>query len=867
MHPATSVTVVILSILVVGSLRAADPSPGVSGEPTLHYTSTFLGSTNQDDVDGTPYQIVPGWITDVAVAPDGTVFMGGGSEANGVAAFRYDAATKKVRVVGRYGRGDVGSPQSKAVVVDKDHFFSANSPGSGGLKRYVPLAPGSPVVGPAVSAENSGFSPKELSPWTPGKKNWSVRWEGSLVPDRDGPHQLALRFGPGVRMWVDGKQVIDDWKDAYQRSRNAPELVLKRGQAIAIVIEYFLSDGGICLLHWRRPGEETTPVPPGALRTPDGKPGLRGSYFSDRELTTPAFVRDDTIINFAHWSGATLSGLDLHDGELYAADETFARIRAFNATTRKETRAWDLDFVPGKIVIDRNPAGPYLWVADQSNGAVHCFTLQGVSMPAATINGIAVPGGLAIDQSGNLLVGDCGPDNWVLRYDIREVQRAPKRLGSFGAKGGVWSGTRPGLMGPQRFCRPVGLDVDAQGRIYVACNFGITGTANTSIECYEPNGTRLWWVYAFPYCDGAVVDPLDETLVYTSRARFRADWSKPVGQEFTWEAISYEQTTRGEYADARHTSFLMPAAARLMHGRTFVFMATQMMREPSWLYRLAGDSLVPTGYQSSCCGGSFKDAPGGASLPPKNPIGRNDQTRSTNWGALRWTDLDGNGSWKDRWDIAQPDCEFSHVELGFVNATGCVDATGAFWSLRQAGVTSRLLRTRCTGLNKLGVPLYAEAHENFTAKLPLFASIRAIEYDTAKDAMYFMAEETKGEMRLFRYDSFTTVPKLAWKSPALPIDDKSFTPKVSYGAGMPKYHKTVGDYVFVPYGYGGWVRVYAAVDGSFRGTMRPTGISGNQAGELDSNHGLTVQRLKSGEYILFVESAGLHRVTAYRWKP
>jgi beta-glucosidase len=61
-------------------------------------------------------------------------------------------------------------------------------------------------------------------------------------------------------------------------------------------------------------GFPMTPVPESLLRTPDGKPGLRGDYFSNRTLTgAPALSRVDAKLDFAWGNGSPAPGLASDD--------------------------------------------------------------------------------------------------------------------------------------------------------------------------------------------------------------------------------------------------------------------------------------------------------------------------------------------------------------------------------------------------------------------------------------------------------------------------------------------------------------------------------------------------------------------------
>lgn len=61
-------------------------------------------------------------------------------------------------------------------------------------------------------------------------------------------------------------------------------------------------------------GYPTAPVPETLLRTPDGKPGLRGEYFPNRELSgAPALTRIDPVLDFAWGGGAAAASLPADD--------------------------------------------------------------------------------------------------------------------------------------------------------------------------------------------------------------------------------------------------------------------------------------------------------------------------------------------------------------------------------------------------------------------------------------------------------------------------------------------------------------------------------------------------------------------------
>lgn len=85
--------------------------------------------------------------------------------------------------------------------------------------------------------------------------DFSARWEGRLEAPEDGEYELGLQADDGVRLFVDGAKLIDDW--AGGRSRyNSAKVTLRRGQRVAVRIEYFQGGAERDLrFAWRRPTE------------------------------------------------------------------------------------------------------------------------------------------------------------------------------------------------------------------------------------------------------------------------------------------------------------------------------------------------------------------------------------------------------------------------------------------------------------------------------------------------------------------------------------------------------------------------------------------------------------------------------------
>lgn len=165
-----------------------------------------------------------------------------------------------------------------------------------------------------------------------GVDNFSVRWTGSITPSVSGVYNFFVRVDDGVRLWVNGDLIIDQWKvqapTDYTGSKS-----LTAGQSVEIKMEYFENtQDAVAKLSWSAPieaGEQlldgslvfttgatnppaATPVPVtpaptsgGGNQQPTPTPsapatlhGLRGNYYNNIDFTSLVLSRIDPTINF-----------------------------------------------------------------------------------------------------------------------------------------------------------------------------------------------------------------------------------------------------------------------------------------------------------------------------------------------------------------------------------------------------------------------------------------------------------------------------------------------------------------------------------------------------------------------------------------
>jgi hypothetical protein len=132
-----------------------------------------------------------------------------------------------------------------------------------------------------------------------GEGSFAARWTGRLDPPQTGDYRLTTLSDDGVRLWLDGRLLIDDWTD-HAPAEDHATVALTAGRAVDLKIEYYQGGGGaVARLKWTRPDGVSEVVPAGRLALPDGSgPGLRAEYFEGRTFDEPEAVRVDPAIDF-----------------------------------------------------------------------------------------------------------------------------------------------------------------------------------------------------------------------------------------------------------------------------------------------------------------------------------------------------------------------------------------------------------------------------------------------------------------------------------------------------------------------------------------------------------------------------------------
>ncbi len=557
--------------------------------------------------------------------------------------------------------------------------------------------------------------------------------------------------------------------------------------------------------------------------------------------------RGDAAYNRTPDFKADVNGVALRGGKLYLSDLGAGKIRVLDTATMKEVRAFSA-LRPGALAV---AADGRVWVIQgkQSKEPFGSFYTGGEKVVSYAPDGKAGPEilfenpcAVAIDQKNRLLVGGLNRHSQVWFYD---VSRQPKKVGSFGAQGGIFSG-EPGRYEPQKFHWIRGLGTDKAGNLYVASALG--SWYNVLIEAYNPTGKRLWDVQGLGNWLDTSTDPADENIVYTKENVFQMDWSQPAGREQSVAGFSvdrFKYPTDNRVLEGHGPGHRLINGIRRIEGKKFLYCGYQGTRSLE-IYKFGqGYVASPSGYVSAA---STWRPQAGKRWPEDAET-------------FVWSDKNGNS-------VADAE-EFASVERKPRWGSMHLDAKAGIWDCADGNIW----HLPCEGLDARGNPIYRRSSEAVYSNPPMFPSskLHRVFYIPDGDTLITSGSpdsEENATNLLVCFDHWSDAAKRTQRwSIKIPFNDKSYTPDTNYGGGSPQALFACGKYLFVGYGYG-YIRVHSLNDGTYVGTLRPN-INGFKGGGgcVDSDNALNVTLRRNGEYVMFLENAGRNHVMMFRWTP
>jgi hypothetical protein len=86
--------------------------------------------------------------------------------------------------------------------------------------------------------------------------NFSVRWTGQVEASATGSFRFQTRTDAGVRLWINGNLVVDNWTSHVVSNDVTGVIALNENQRYAVVMEFYdTTADAVAKLYWQPPGE------------------------------------------------------------------------------------------------------------------------------------------------------------------------------------------------------------------------------------------------------------------------------------------------------------------------------------------------------------------------------------------------------------------------------------------------------------------------------------------------------------------------------------------------------------------------------------------------------------------------------------
>ena len=201
---------------------------------------------------------------------------------------------------------------------------------------------------------------------------YSVRWTGRVQPRLSETYTFYTTGNDGVRLWVDGEQLVDDW-NAHAATENSGRITLEAGKQYDIRMEYYQNTGtALAKLEWYSPSQPRQVIPASQLYPadvnvtpePDPTPTPEPTPVPDPTgtISPPPVAGEWNMVFNDEFDGATLDPVwhpaqywDVNytvvgGGELQVYDRSAVTVSGgmLHLTARREEK-YGMDYVSGLV--------------------------------------------------------------------------------------------------------------------------------------------------------------------------------------------------------------------------------------------------------------------------------------------------------------------------------------------------------------------------------------------------------------------------------------------------------------------------------------------------------------------------------------
>ncbi len=220
-----------------------------------------------------------------------------------------------------------------------------------------------------------------------GADTFSVRWTGFVEPLYSETYTFYTNSDDGVRLWVDGQLVVENWTD-HAPTENSGTIALTAGTQYDIQMDYYENGGGaVAELRWSSANQTKEIIPQTQLYEPTAPPPP-----GQATNPSPADAATGVDIN-ADLSWTAGSGADSHD--VYFGTTSPGTFQGNQTSTT---------FDPGTMANDTI----YYWRIDEKNaggtttGVVWSFTTESVLPPGQATNPSPADGATDVSTTADL---------------------------------------------------------------------------------------------------------------------------------------------------------------------------------------------------------------------------------------------------------------------------------------------------------------------------------------------------------------------------------------------------------------------------------------------------------------------------------
>ncbi|MNC13715.1 Protective antigen precursor [compost metagenome] len=197
---------------------------------------------------------------------------------------------------------------------------------------------------------------------TIGEDRFSARWTGTIKPKYTQTYTFYMVADDGVRLWVDGRLLIDQWVLQATELTSQP-INLTAGQNYEIRLEYFENDGGAtAILQWSSASQVKQVVPQSQLYLPAEVQGagLKGEYYDNLDLNGLKLTRTDANVNFNWGTASPDSSMETDTFSVRWTGKIkpkYSETYRFYINADDGARVW----IDGKLILNRwlNQAGQF----------------------------------------------------------------------------------------------------------------------------------------------------------------------------------------------------------------------------------------------------------------------------------------------------------------------------------------------------------------------------------------------------------------------------------------------------------------------------------------------------------------------------